>query len=147
MNQLAQTSLMKLLPALAVVGTLFVYATKAAHAGAPGMFGLAHGQVARINAVHIGDPSFSAIQFEAAFLDASGKIVARSNIQTIKPGQATFFDVAFDKLPTPVDGIRTQLRAAVRLIGNPDIRLLRTTVEVFDSGTGKNTIFIGDPED
>ena len=34
------------------------------------------------------------IQFEVAFLDASGKIAARSNIQTIKPGQATFFDVA-----------------------------------------------------
>ena len=73
--------------------------------------------------------------------------VERSNIQTIKPGQATFLDVAFNKLPTPVDGIRTQLRAAVRLIGNPDIRLLRTTVEVFDSDTGKYTIFIGDPED
>jgi hypothetical protein len=86
-------------------------------------------------------------QLEVAFLDALDKIVARSNIQTIKPGQATFFGVTFDKLPTPVDGIRTQLRATIRAIGNPDIRLLRTTVEVFDNGTGKNTVFIGDPED
>jgi hypothetical protein len=141
------TPLMKLLPALALVVTLLLCATNAAHAGTTGMFGLARGQVARINAVHVGDPGLSPIQFEVAFLDALGKIVARSNIQTIKPGQATFFDVAFDKLPTPVDGIRTQLRAAIRVIGNPDIRLLRTTVEVFDSDTGKNTIFIGDPED
>jgi hypothetical protein len=111
------------------------------------MFGLARGQVARINTVHIGDPNLSPIQFEVTFLGASGQVVARSNIQTVKPGQAMFFDVAFDKLSTPVAGMRTQLRAAVRLIGNPDVRLLKITVEVFDSDTGKNTIFIGDPED
>jgi hypothetical protein len=137
----------KLLPMLAFAGALFVWAPYPAHAGTTGMFGLARGQVARINTVHIGDPNLSPIQFEVTFLSASGQVVARSNIQTIKPGQAMFFDVAFDKLSTSVAGIRTQLRTAVRLIGNPDVRLLKFTVEVFDSDTGKNTIFIGDPED
>jgi hypothetical protein len=77
------------------------------------MFGLARGQVARIDTVHIGDPNLSPIQFEVTFLGASGQVAARSNIQTIKPGQAMFFDVAFHKLSTPVAGMRTQLRAVV----------------------------------
>ena len=46
---------------------------------------------------------------------------------------------ALSKLSTPVAGVRTQLRAAVRLIGNPDVRLLKITVEVLDSDTGNNT--------
>jgi hypothetical protein len=140
------TLLMKRLPALALAGTVLLFEANSAQAGTTGMFGLAHGQVARINAVHTGDLGLTPIQFEVDLLDATGNFVVR-NIQTLNPRQGTFIDVAFSKLPSPVTGNRIELRAVVRAIGNPDVRLLKITVEVFDSDTGKNTIFIGDPDD
>jgi hypothetical protein len=143
MKKLAQ--IIKLLPAQALVGTLLLFDSNSVKAGTTGMFGLARGQIARINAVHAGDTGLAPIQFEIDLLDVTGSFVAR-NIQTLNPRQATFFDVAFNKLTIPVTGNRIELRAVVRAIGNPDISLLRTTVEVFESDTGKSTIFIGNPE-
>jgi hypothetical protein len=36
-------------------------------------------------------------------------------------------------------------RAIVSVLGGPDTKDLKTTVETFDADTGRNTIFIGDP--
>jgi hypothetical protein len=108
-----------------------------------GMFGVARGQVARINAVHVGNPDGQPIQVEMAFPNAIGGIAARDR-KTIMPGQATFFDVMFDA--SMVAENRIQLRALVRSVGNPDGKRLEVTVEVFDRDTGKNTVFVGNPD-
>jgi hypothetical protein len=137
----------KSLPALILVGILSVCAANSGQAGSTGMFGVARSQVVRLSTVHIGDPNLSPVQFETILVDQTGKVVMRTT-KTLMPGQATFFDVAFEKLPSPIDGNRTQLRAVTRIIGDPNLRLLlSTTVEVFDGDTGKTTTFIGDPED
>ena len=57
-----QTEVKKLLPALALVAIFSLCAAASAQAGPEphlktGMFGCATGQVARINAVNIGDPN------------------------------------------------------------------------------------------
>jgi hypothetical protein len=77
------------------------------------------------------------------FLDEMGVVVER-DMKTIAPGEAVFFDVMFD--PTREEN-RVQLRAVVAGLGGPDTKNLRTTVEVFDADTGRNTVFVHDPED
>lgn len=105
------------------------------------MFGCATGQVARINAVNIGNPDVRPIQVEMMFLDGTGAVVGR-DMQTIAPGQAVFFDFLFEGR----EENRIELRAVVTALGGPDTKNLKTTVEVFDAETGRNTIFIEDPE-
>jgi hypothetical protein len=39
------------------------------------------------------------------------------------------------------------MRGVVTVLGGPDTRNLKTTVEIFDAETGRNTIFIQDSED
>jgi hypothetical protein len=107
--------------------------------GGCGMFGVARGQIARINATHIGDAGSRPIQVEMLFVDATGAVVARDS-KTIAPGQAVFFDVAFEAVGG--DGDRTELRVVIS--GEPE-RNLRSSVEVFDADTGKTNVFIGDP--
>jgi hypothetical protein len=142
-----QTILTKLLSALALAAILSICAAGSAQAtprecGQCGMFGLAGGQVARINAVHIGDPGLRPIEVEMLFLDETGAVLGR-DVQTISPGQATFFDFPFD---AGREGNRIEIRALVNASHppNPD-KNLRITVEVFDADTGRNTVFIGDP--
>ncbi|MCA1611622.1 MAG: hypothetical protein ABR610_02600 [Thermoanaerobaculia bacterium] len=64
-------------------------------------------------------------------------------MKTIAPGQAVFFDLAFD---AGVEKNRIERRAAINAIppSEPE-KNLRITVEVFDAATGKTTVFIGDP--
>jgi hypothetical protein len=136
-----RTTLTKLFSALALAAVFSVCAATTAQAGPQphlktGMFGVARGQVARINAVHVGDPNIRPIEIEMLLLDATGAVVGR-DMKTIAPGEAVFFDVAAGEN-------RMELRAVVTKLGGPDTKLL-TTVEVFDNDTGKNTIFIGDP--
>jgi hypothetical protein len=78
------------------------------------------------------------------YLDATGNVVGR-DMKTVMPGHAAFFDVMFDAL-TPGDANRIELRAIVNVLGGPDTKNLVTTVEVFDSGTGRNTTYIIGPE-
>jgi hypothetical protein len=75
------------------------------------------------------------------FLDGTGAVVGR-DMQTIAPGQAAFLNFVFD--PGREEN-RIELRAIVSVLGGPDTRDLKTTVETFDAETGRNTIFIGDP--
>jgi hypothetical protein len=146
-----QTTVTKLLPAVALAaifsfcGVTVAQATPEPHLRT-GMFGVARGQIARINAVNIGNPNerpVRPIQIEMTFLDEMGVVVER-DMKTIAPGEAVFFDVMFD--PTREEN-RVQLRAVVAGLGGPDTKNLRTTVEVFDADTGRNTVFVHDPED
>ena len=138
-----QTLLTKLLFMLALSAVLSIGAAGSAQAmprncGSCGMFGLARDQVARINAVHIGDPNQRPIQVEMLFLDGTGAVVGR-DVQTISPGQAVFFDLPFD---AGRGDDRMELRVVIN--ASPE-KNLRTSVEVFDPATGKTAIFIGDP--
>jgi hypothetical protein len=140
-----QTEVKKLLTALALITIFSLCAAASAQAGGlveeRGMFGCATGQVARINAVNIGDPNTRPIQVEMMFLDGTGAVVGR-DMQTIAPGQAVFFDFRFEGR----EETRIELRAVVTALGGPDTKNLKTTVEVFDADTGRNTIFIGNPD-
>ena len=143
-----QTTITRLLPAVAVAaifslcGATVAQATPEPHLRT-GMFGVARGQIARINAVNIGNPDVRPIQVEMMFLDETGNIVGR-DIKTVMPGHAVFFDVFFD--PHREEN-RIEMRGVVAVLGGPDTRNLKTTVEIFDAETGRNTIFIQDSED
>ena len=135
-----QTEIKKLRPALALIAIFSLCAAASAQAGGlveeRGMFGCATGQVARINAVNLGGPDTRPIQVEMMFLDGTGAVVGR-DMQTIAPGQAVFFDFLFEGR----EENRIELRAVVTALGGPDTKNLKTTVEVFDAETGRNTIF------
>ena len=107
--------------------------------GGCGMFGVARGQIARINVAHIGDPNTRPIQVEMALVDAAGAVVARDS-QTIQPGQAVFFDVPFEA----VGGAENRIELRAVISGGPAPHL-KSTIEVYDADTGQTTVFIGDP--
>ena len=139
-----QTILTKLLSTLLLGALPAIYAPDSAQAmprscGSCGMFGVARGQIARINAAHIGEPGSRPIQVEMLFIDATGAVVARDS-KTIEAGQAVFFDVPFEAVAGGED--RIELRPVIS--GGPQPHL-RSSVEVFDADTGKTTVFIGDP--
>jgi hypothetical protein len=139
-----QTILTKLLSTLVLGAMLAICAPNSAQAmprtcAGCGMFGVARGQIARINVAHIGEPGSRPIQVEMALVDATGAVVA-SDSKTIEPGQAVFFDVPFDTVGGGED--RIELRPVIS--GGPQPHL-RSSVEVFDADTGKTTVFIGDP--
>jgi hypothetical protein len=140
----SQTTLTKVLTAFSLGAVMTVGVVASAQAlprecGTCGMFGVARGQIARINAAHIGDPNTRPIQVEMTLVDATGAVVARDS-QTIEPGQAVFFDVPFEAVGGAEN--RIELRAVIR--GEPAPHL-RSSVEVFDADTGKTTVFIGNP--
>jgi hypothetical protein len=137
-----QTTLSKLRPSLALIAIFSLWGAAFAQAGPEphlrsGMFGCATGQVARINAANLGGPDTRPIQVEMTFLDETGAVVGR-DMQTIAPGQAVFLNFVFD--PGREEN-RIELRAIVSVLGGPDTKDLKTTVEVFDADTGRNTIF------
>ena len=137
-----QTEIKKLLPALALIAIFSLCAAASAQAGfnsfKTGMFGVAIGQVARINAANLGGPDTRPIHVEMMFLDETGAIVGRDT-QMIAPGQAVFFDAGVR------ESNRIELRAVIGAIPPPDPeKNLKVTIEVFDAETGRNTVFIGD---
>jgi hypothetical protein len=137
-----QTEIKKLLPALALIAIFSLCAAASAQAGfnsfKTGMFGVAIGQVARINAANLGGPDTRPIHVEMMFLDETGAIVGRDT-QMIAPGQAVFFDAGVR------ESNRIELRAVISGVNPPDgDKNLKVTIEVFDADTGRNTLFIGD---
>jgi len=137
-----QTEIKKLLPALALIAIFSLCAAASAQAGfnsfKTGMFGVAIGQVARINAANLGGPDTRPIHVEMMFLDETGAIVGRDT-QMIAPGQAVIFDAGVR------ESNRIELRAVIGAIPPPDPeKNLKVTIEVFDAETGRNTVFIGD---
>jgi len=108
----------------------------------PSPIGLAQGQTARLTVMNIGDEQ-GFVNWK--FLDAFGRTLAETpEPHLIPPGQFRSFD--FD-LPNPPPGIadvfgRAQVRVIVRTVGNPDIKILRASVEVFDNATGRTSFVI-----
>jgi hypothetical protein len=106
----------------------------------PSPIGLAQGQTARLTVMNIGDEQ-GFVNWK--FLDAFGRTLAETpEPHLIPPGQFRSFD--FD-LPNPPPGIadvfgRAQVRVIVRTVGNPDIKILRASVEVFDNATGRRAL-------
>jgi hypothetical protein len=138
-----ETEVKNLLPAFALVAIFSLCEAASAQASPEphlrsGMFGVALGQVARINAVNLGNPDARPIDVEMLFLDATGNVVGRDT-KAVAPGQAVFFDASREEN-------RIELRAVVSVLGGPDTKNLVTTVEVFDSDTGRNTTYIVGPE-
>ena len=138
-----QTTLSKLLPTLALAAIFSLGAAASAQAGPEphlrtGMFGVAIGQVARINAANLGGPDTRPIHVEMMFLDGTGAVVGRDT-QMIAPGQAVFFDAGVR------EANRIELRAVISGSQPPEPdKNLKVTIEVFDADTGRNTVFIGD---
>ena len=139
----AQTTLSKLRPSLALIAIFSLCPAASAQAGPEphlrtGMFGVAIGQIARINAANLGGPDTRPIQVEMMFLDGTGAVVGRDT-QMIAPGQAVFFDAGVR------EANRIELRAVISGVNPPDgDKNLKVTIEVFDADTGRNTLFIGD---
>ena len=104
-----------------------------------GIFGLARGQIARINAVHIGDARIKPIEITTEFVNASGVELARDT-KTVPPGQAVYFDFQFN---ASLEGNRQQVRALIGARGpaSPD-QHLKISIEVFDGDTGKNAAYM-----
>ena len=137
-----QTEIKKLRPSLALIAIFSLCAAASAQAGfnsfKTGMFGVAIGQVARINAANLGGPDTRPIHVEMMFLDETGAVVGRDT-QMIAPGQAVFFDAGVR------EANRIELRAVISGVNPPDgDKNLKVTIEVFDADTGRNTVFIGD---
>ena len=122
-----------------------------------GMIGITHEQTARLNVVNWGDgpvpqgdrsgpiPSGDRpVRVELIFLDSWENVLLRST-ETLMPGHAAFLDLdgatlPRDTGPPSAGGNRTQIRAKIRLIEDPNLqpvpsgdRNLAATVEVFDN--------------
>src|SRR5262245_18113782 len=74
-----------------------------------GIFGLARGQIARITALHIGDPGIKPIELMMQFINMSGEMVDQ-NTKTVHPMKAISFDYEFD---ASLEGNRQELRVLV----------------------------------
>lgn len=109
----------------------------------PPPFGLVQGQTARLTLFNSGETSVVGPEYR--FLDSRGNTLAQSEEHiVVLPGQFRSFD--FD-LPEPIPGIsdhlgRAQVRAVVTTIGNPDEKVLRVSLEVFDNATGRTSFVI-----
>jgi hypothetical protein len=112
------------------------------HLFSTGMFGVARGQTARINAVCLPP---GPCHPEMMFFDSMGNVVARSEGRELAAGQSSFFDLPYIERPT--ESLRIELRA----VGSFSDRSNETkgpaphllfTGEVFDNDTLKTTFFV-----
>ncbi len=104
-----------------------------------GPVGVARGQTARVNIFNAGEET--GVIAIIRILDADGNMLADSDGPiTVAPGHIESLDLFF------ADGHfmpRTQLRAVVRAVGNPNERCtIHATLEVFDNNTRKTTAFV-----
>ena len=122
-----------------------------------GMIGITHEQTARLNVVNWGDvnpgpcrssgevqPGPCRVEVEFIWFDSQGNVLLRST-ETLMPGHAAFLDLDGGTLPRDTGppsagGNRTQVRAKIRLLDDPNLapvpqgdRNLAATVEVFDN--------------
>jgi hypothetical protein len=104
--------------------------------------GIASGQTARLNALNIGEDRGIVIDWR--LLDSQGRILAQSPERLlIPPGQLRSFDINADVINSTRDPFgRVQVIAIIRTIGDPGLRNLHTSLEVFDNATGKTTAFV-----
>lgn len=112
----------------------------------PVPFGLTSGQAARLTLLNIGETAIVGPEYR--FLTGTGAVLAQSTgTIEIPPGEFRTYDFPF---PEPTGGTvylygRVQVRAAVTSIGNPDIKNLLVSVEVFDTATGRTSFILQPP--
>ena len=108
----------------------------------PNPFGVASGQIARLSVFNGSDHRESFIEW--TYFDDQGRTLARTpEPHLIPPGRFVYFDLDGDSLGQTRDGFgRVQVQAVVRSVGNPDIKNLHVSVELFDKATGRTTSFI-----
>jgi len=124
-----------------------------------GPFGVAHGQVARLNVANatIGNPDVRpTCEVDLAFLDSRGRTLTRVR-KTVAAGASAFLDLDFSPPPEPdaeAVGIRITsrqtLRALVLVQPPPEpeapVATCVTTLEVFDAATGRTQVMLGGPD-
>ena len=113
----------------------------------PPPFGLASGQTARLTLFNSGDTAIVGPEYK--FLNSRGEVLRESaDTIIILPGHFRSVDFNLPNPPpgTPPDAFgRIQLRAQVTSIGNPDVKTLTVSVEVFDNATGRTSFVIQPP--
>jgi hypothetical protein len=139
LTQLQKTILMTAAIALTVTAQLPAQSPVTTETLLSWMFGVARGEVARINVANVGDHTVEPIQVEMQFLDMTGNVVARGS-ETVIPGQAAFFDVPFDAFGTEGNRVETRVVIMTQHPARLD-RNLRLSLEVFDAETGRNALF------
>jgi hypothetical protein len=125
------------------------------------MVGIAQGQTIRVNVVNLGDAICPCQRVILNFRDADGQLLRRSDGSVVQhsmelgPGRATSLDLNYDELAHKP--FRLQLRA-IASFASPgtdvesggfertqpvhDLDSFATTVEVFDSASGRSGIVI-----
>ena len=98
-----------------------------------GLFGVAAGQVARLNVLNAVDPASDTVDIEMQILDMSGMLLAR-DARRVGPGEGTFIEVRVDQ--------RTEVRALVKMAGAGDINNVNATAEIIDNDTGRTTYLV-----
>jgi hypothetical protein len=103
-------------------------------------FGIGSNQTVRIN---VANPTTTGATIVASIFDASGVLLRDFGRTTVAPGNITSFDLDGDSLVHVRDRFgRIQMRVVVTQMGGPEPRV---SVEVIDNGSGKTTVFIGNP--
>jgi hypothetical protein len=112
-----------------------------------GMFGVTRNETVRSYVVNTGEAKGIIINYR--ILDMAGTTLAQSSDMRLALGQAAFFEL--DAATLDFHGaLRFPLRVEIS-IGNPEMKTFRqsvdiSSVEVFDTDTGKTTFVLIDPE-
>lgn len=116
-----------------------------------GMFGITHGQTARLNVVDTSVinsdvPPGPCRAVELMFIDAGGNVRGRS-VECLMPSRAAFLDLNGSFLE--MSSLHIEIRAKVQVL-EPDRNghpfNLVSTVEVFDNETGKTSFVMSHPK-
>jgi hypothetical protein len=118
-----------------------------------GPFGVARGQIARLNFANAG--IILPCVAELRFIDGAGRLVASAH-HTLAAGETAFLDVDVTPPPEPeAEGRpsrwrRKTLRAVVEFTPPPDpdapAPTCVATLEIFDAGTGRTHVLLGGPD-
>jgi hypothetical protein len=101
------------------------------------------GQSVRFNFVNVGQERSIVLNWR--FLDSDGEIIAQSERPlTVAVGKMVCVDVKREALDRT--GSRIEVRPEIEILSPGDpTEILRQSLEVFDSISGKTTVFIDDP--
>jgi len=118
-----------------------------------GMIGVTAGQVARLSVVNsaVGPAGQASCTIDLTFLDSDGKILKTARF-ALAPQKAAQLDLERRDLPDAVG--RIQIRGGIAETVSPSAGLISpgsacapvTTLEVFDSDSGKTSFILTDPK-